>query len=153
MAADAKSEFSIHPEVEALRGEAVRNRRHFHEVGGGRARARVRPALRADLFRAPLQNPELSFEEVETAKYVASCLRSYGIEVTEGVGRTGVVGMLRGQSDRPCVGAPPCRQGLGLRRRWGRSADNADSAWRSPARGHGCPAHHGDDGAAVLVTQ
>ena len=41
--------------------------------------------------------PELGFEEVETARFVADRLRAFGIEVTEGVGRTGVVGTLRGR--------------------------------------------------------
>jgi len=41
--------------------------------------------------------PELGFEEVETARFVAEKLRSFGIEVTEGVGRTGVVGTLKGR--------------------------------------------------------
>lgn len=41
-------------------------------------------------------NPELSYQEYETASFVAQKLRSYGIEVTEGVGGTGVVGVLHG---------------------------------------------------------
>ncbi|MHA6688795.1 amidohydrolase, partial [Mesorhizobium sp. A556] len=41
-------------------------------------------------------NPELSFQEYETAKFIAEKLRSYGIDVTEGVGGTGVVGVLCG---------------------------------------------------------
>jgi carboxypeptidase Ss1 len=41
------------------------------------------------------QNPELSYREIETAKLVASRLRRLGIEVQEGVGGTGVVGLLR----------------------------------------------------------
>lgn len=41
-------------------------------------------------------NPELSYQEYETARFVAEKLRSYGIEVTEGVGGTGVVGVLYG---------------------------------------------------------
>jgi len=41
--------------------------------------------------------PELGFEEVETARFVADRLRAFGIEVTEGVGRTGVVGTLTGR--------------------------------------------------------
>lgn len=41
--------------------------------------------------------PELGFEEVETARFVAERLRGFGIEVTEGVGRTGVVGTLTGR--------------------------------------------------------
>jgi hippurate hydrolase len=35
--------------------------------------------------------PELSFEEVNTSKYIAGLVRSWGYEVVEGVGRLGVV--------------------------------------------------------------
>ena len=40
-------------------------------------------------------NPELGFEEHDTAGMVATLLRSFGIEVVTGVGGTGVVGTLR----------------------------------------------------------
>ena len=40
------------------------------------------------------QHPETSFQETETARYVAAALRAMGIEVQTGVGRTGVVGRL-----------------------------------------------------------
>ena len=40
------------------------------------------------------QHPELSFEEVETARYVAQELREMGIDVQTQVGKTGVVGRL-----------------------------------------------------------
>src|SRR6478735_1832656 len=43
-------------------------------------------------------NPELSFEEFNTCKYVAEKLRSYGIETQEGVAETGVVGIIRGKN-------------------------------------------------------
>jgi len=42
-------------------------------------------------------NPELGFLEVRTAKWIADYLRGLEIEVREGVGRTGVVGTLRGR--------------------------------------------------------
>ncbi len=42
-------------------------------------------------------HPETSFEEKRTAALVAEQLRGWGIEVTEGVGRTGVVGTLKGK--------------------------------------------------------
>jgi amidohydrolase len=46
-------------------------------------------------------HPELAFEEHETAAFVAERLRSLGIQVQTGVGRTGVVGVLRaGQPGR-----------------------------------------------------
>lgn len=41
------------------------------------------------------QNPELAYEEVETAALVAQKLRAWGYEVTTGVGQTGVVGTLK----------------------------------------------------------
>jgi len=40
-------------------------------------------------------HPELSHKEVETARFVAGKLRSWGYEVTEGIGGTGVVGRLQ----------------------------------------------------------
>ncbi|HYE54534.1 MAG TPA: amidohydrolase, partial [Chitinophagaceae bacterium] len=50
------------------------------------------------------QHPELGNNEVRTAKIVADHLRSLGIEVKEGVGKTGVVGILRGSKPGPCIG-------------------------------------------------
>jgi amidohydrolase len=41
-------------------------------------------------------NPELGFQEKRTAALVAKRLRKLGLEVREGVGKTGVVGVLRG---------------------------------------------------------
>lgn len=52
------------------------------------------PAL-VDLYKDLHQHPELSFQEVETAKKLAARARALGFEVTEGVGRTGVVAVMR----------------------------------------------------------
>jgi hippurate hydrolase len=41
------------------------------------------------------RNPELSFKENRTARIIAKALRSAGAAVTEGVGGTGVVGVMR----------------------------------------------------------
>jgi amidohydrolase len=41
------------------------------------------------------RHPELSFHEVETAAKLATDLRQLGYEVTTGVGRTGIVGILK----------------------------------------------------------
>lgn len=49
-------------------------------------------AIRRDLHA----HPELGFQETRTAALVAQSLRSWGIEVHEGVGKTGVVGLLHG---------------------------------------------------------
>jgi amidohydrolase len=51
-------------------------------------------ALRRDFH----EHPELGFEEVRTAGIVAQRLRRLGLEVQTEVARTGVVGLLRGES-------------------------------------------------------
>jgi hippurate hydrolase len=48
-----------------------------------------------DLYRHLHANPELSFQEVETARRMAGELKAAGAEVTTGVGKLGVVGVLR----------------------------------------------------------
>jgi len=48
--------------------------------------------LRRDFHR----HPELGFHENRTARIIAGYLRDLGLEVREGVGKTGVVGVLRG---------------------------------------------------------
>jgi amidohydrolase len=49
----------------------------------------------ADLYRDLHRHPELAFEETRTAGIAAARLRAAGYDVIEGVGRTGVVGVLR----------------------------------------------------------
>lgn len=61
----------------------------------------LRDAVAADLpelvklYEDLHANPELSFQEVETAAKLAARARALGFEVTEGVGKTGVVAVLR----------------------------------------------------------
>jgi amidohydrolase len=43
-------------------------------------------------------NPELSFKEFNTAKFVAAKLREFKIETQEGVAETGVVGLIKGKN-------------------------------------------------------
>ena len=45
--------------------------------------------------------PELGFEETATASYIAERLTAAGLEVHTGIGKTGVVGILRGAGDGP----------------------------------------------------
>ena len=47
------------------------------------------------LYKDIHANPELAFAEVNTAKKLAGQMREAGFEVTEGVGKTGVVALLR----------------------------------------------------------
>lgn len=43
-------------------------------------------------------NPELAFEEHETAKFVSSILSEYNIEHETGIAKTGVVGLIKGKN-------------------------------------------------------
>jgi amidohydrolase len=62
----------------------------------------VVPKVRA-WFRDFHQHPELGLEEVRTSRIVADHLRSLGIEVRTGVGKTGVVGRIEGSRSGPVV--------------------------------------------------
>lgn len=96
-------------------------------------------AIRHDLHA----HPEIGFEERRTAAVVAEALRSWGIGVTEGVGGTGVVGVLKGE-----------RHGtrrIGLRADMDALAmdETADVPYRSlsPGKFHGC----GHDGHTTML--
>ncbi len=56
-------------------------------------------ALRRDFH----MHPELGYNEVRTGGIVAKELEALGIEVTKGVGKTGVVGLLEGKSPGPTI--------------------------------------------------
>ena len=56
-------------------------------------------AMRRDFHR----HPELGFREVRTGGIVAKELEALGIEVTKGVGKTGVVGYLEGSRPGPTI--------------------------------------------------
>ena len=66
-------------EAESLREELVARRRDFH------------------------RHPELAFQEHRTAGIVADELNSLGLEVQTGVGQTGVIGILEGDSAGPTL--------------------------------------------------
>jgi amidohydrolase len=68
----------------------------------------------AELFAWFHSHPELSFRETETAARLADELRAAGVEVTEGVGGTGVVGILH-NGDGPLVLVRADMDGLPLR--------------------------------------
>ncbi|MFD7710237.1 amidohydrolase [Streptomyces sp. NPDC059785] len=73
----------------------------------------------ASVYRDLHAHPELGFQETRTAGIVADRLRALGYETTTGVGRTGVVGVLR-NGDGPTVllradmDALPVRERTGL---------------------------------------
>jgi metal-dependent amidase/aminoacylase/carboxypeptidase family protein len=73
-------------------------------------------AIRRDIHA----HPEMGLEEVRTSALVAAKLREWGVEVTEGVGKTGVVGTIKGKlpGQRAILDGPnflvPTGPGLGI---------------------------------------
>jgi metal-dependent amidase/aminoacylase/carboxypeptidase family protein len=112
----------IHPEVRAMASEIVAWRRRLH------------------------QNPELGFEEKWTSSFVAEKLRSFGgIEVIEGIGRTGLVGLIRGASPGPCMALRADMDGLPLQE--ANSEFNGDYVSQNKGKMHGC----GHDGHVSML--
>jgi amidohydrolase len=60
------------------------------------------------------EHPELGNREFRTSKIIADHLRSLGMEVHEGVGKTGVVGILHGTLPGPVIGLRSDMDGLPL---------------------------------------
>lgn len=85
-------------------------------------------------------NPELSFLETETAKRMAAELRATGLEVTEGVGGTGVVGMAR-NGEGPLILLRADMDGLPLPEKTG--LDYASTATQTGQDGKQYPVMHG----------
>ena len=97
-------------------------------------------AMRRD-FHA---HPELAFQETRTAGIIARRLGELGLEVREGVGRTGVVGRLRGRDGGKMVALRADIDGLPIREESG-----APYASRTDGVMHAC----GHDGhTAILLT-
>lgn len=69
----------ISKKADEIESKTIQWRRHFHEY------------------------PELSNREAETAKYVATHLKSLGLEVKTGIGIHGVVGLLKGGKPGPVM--------------------------------------------------
>jgi metal-dependent amidase/aminoacylase/carboxypeptidase family protein len=86
-------------------------------------------AIRRDLYT----HPELSFEEERTAAIVAKLLRGLGLAVYEGIGKTGVVGVLSGSLPGPTVMLRADMDALPIQ-------DAGDASYRSQTNGvsHAC---------------
>ena len=63
----------------------------------------LRPWL-SDTRRKIHMNPELGFHEVETSSLVSESLAGWGIEVRNGLAKTGVVGLLKTGRPGPTIG-------------------------------------------------
>ena len=68
-----------------------------------KALAQAFAAETIDIRRHIHANPEMSYEEFETAKYVTSRLQEWGIAYKEGVAGTGVVGLIYGKNPEKCT--------------------------------------------------
>lgn len=98
-------------------------------------------ALRRDLHA----HPELGFEEVYTSGRVKEALRLCGVdEIHEGIGKTGVVGVVRGKKSASgrMIGLRADMDALTM-------TENNDFPWRSTKAGmmHGC----GHDGHTAML--
>jgi len=62
-------------------------------------------------------HPELGFQEKRTSELVAARLESFGIEVHRGIGKTGVVGVLKSGASGRSVGLRADMDALPIRRR------------------------------------
>jgi hippurate hydrolase len=91
------------------------------------------------------ENPELLFDTHRTAKIVADKLREFGCdEVVEGIGRTGVVGVIRGNADTEgrVVGLRADMDALPIQ-----EATGAPHASKVPGKMHAC----GHDGHTAML--
>ena len=68
------------PEIEAMAAEIKAWRRDIHA------------------------HPELGFEETRTSEFVAEKLREFGLQVFTGIGKTGVVGVLKEGNETKAIG-------------------------------------------------
>ncbi|HWU79520.1 MAG TPA: amidohydrolase [Caulobacter sp.] len=86
------------------------------------------PALEA-LYKDIHAHPELGFQEVETAAKLAKAMRALGFTVTEGIGKTGLVAVLR-NGDGPRVLVRTELDGLPMQEKSGLPyASQATATW------------------------
>ncbi|KGA99182.1 peptidase M20 [Alkalihalobacillus alcalophilus ATCC 27647 = CGMCC 1.3604] len=93
------------------------------------------------------QYPELSFEEVETPKKIATYLKDLGVEVKTGVGGRGVVGYIRGAKPGKTVALRADFDALPIQEETGLSF-----ASKTPGVMHAC-GHDGHTASLLLVAK
>lgn len=88
------------------------------------------------------QHPELAFEEHRTAKLVAEKLKEFGYEVFEGIGGTGVVGVLKSGDSQLSIGLRADMDALPIQ-------EQSGANWSSKHQGkmHAC----GHDGHTAML--
>ncbi|MHC5231708.1 M20 aminoacylase family protein [Brucella sp. LJL56] len=90
------------------------------------------------------QNPELLYDVHETAKFVEDKLKSFGCDLVEtGVGRTGVVGIIKGRhGDGPAIGLRADMDALPIT-----ETSGVEWASQNPGKAHSC----GHDGHTSML--
>lgn len=88
------------------------------------------------------QNPELGFEEIQTSALVANHLQSLGIDTETGIGKTGVVGIIRKGRSKRAIGLRADMDALPIQ-------EQNDFTYRSRVDNcfHGC----GHDGHTTML--
>ncbi len=78
-------------------------------------------------------HPETAMEEYETSKFIAKTMREYGFDVTEGIGKTGVVATLKCGDSNEMVGLRADIDALPIN-------EVGNPPWKStvPGKFHGC---------------
>ncbi|MGB2200593.1 MAG: M20 aminoacylase family protein [Pseudooceanicola atlanticus] len=88
-------------------------------------------------------HPELGFDCFDTASFVAERLKEFGVdEVHEGIARTGIVALIRGQGDGPAIGLRADMDALPIE-----EATGADHASTIQGKMHAC----GHDGHTTML--
>jgi len=95
-------------------------------------------AIRRDIHA----HPELAFEETRTSDIVAAKLQEWGIEVTRGLGKTGVVGTLRKGNSVKSIGLRADMDCLPMD-----ETNDFEHRSRNPGRMHAC----GHDGHTAML--
>lgn len=97
------------------------------------------------------ENPELAFEEFQTSAYIIAFLKEIGLEVFTEVGKTGVVGLLKGTAPGPTILLRADMDALPIK-----ETTNLAFESKNPGKHHAC----GHDGhvailliAAKLITE
>lgn len=103
--------------------------------------ARIAPEM-IELRRRIHEHPELAFEEHKTAALVADSLKGIGIEPKTGVGKTGVVGVLKGGRGGATIGIRADLDALPIT-----EATNLPFASKVPGKMHAC----GHDAHTVIA--
>ena len=93
------------------------------------------------------RNPELGFQEHETAGFIAAKLAEFGYEVRRGIGRTGVVGSLAKGSGNRAIGIRADIDALPIA-----EASRVEWASGNPGRAHAC-GHDGHTAVALAAAR